>query len=395
MPAGHVVVAPDKFKGSLTAPQVAAAVAAGLRRFMPTVDVRLAPVADGGDGLLEAVAACGYSLVPVAPSGPTGAPVDAAFARRGSTAVIELAQASGLRRLPDGRLDAMHASSRGTGEVLRAALDAGCDQIIVGLGGSACTDGGAGMLQALGVGLTDRRGRELGPGGAALEDLHTVDLHGLDPRLADVTVVLASDVDNPLLGPQGAAAVYGPQKGATAAQVAQLEAGLDRWARFLAEATGADMSERFGAGAAGGVGFAALAVLDATPRPGIELILDLIGFDDLVAGARLTITGEGLLDEQSLRGKAPVGVAAAAARHGVPTIVITGRCSLSLEEAQAGGLRAAYALTTLEPDSSVCLRDAGRLVEELAAAVVAPEWLGGVRIESAIIGCRPRGRNAR
>ena len=341
--AGHVVVAPDKFKGSLSAAEVAAHVAAGLRRFMPTLDVRLAPVADGGDGLIEAVAACGYSLVPVAATGPAGEPVDAAFARRGSTAVIELAETSGLRRLPDGRLAAMHASSRGTGEVLRAALDGGCDQIIVGLGGSACTDGGAGMLQALGASLTDRQGRELGPGGAALEELHAVDLRGLDPRLADVTVVLASDVDNPLLGPQGAAAVYGPQKGATAAQVVQLEAGLDRWARLLAEATGEDVSETPSAGAAGGVGFAALAVLDATPRPGIELILDLIGFDELLPGARLVITGEGSLDEQSLHGKAPVGVAAAAARHGVPTIAISGRCSLSSEKAQAAGLRATSA----------------------------------------------------
>jgi glycerate 2-kinase len=375
--AGHVVVAPDKFKGSLTAPQVAAHVAAGLQRFMPTADVRLAPVADGGDGTLEAVAACGYSLVPVVVSGPTGQPVDAAFARRGGTAVVELAEASGLRRLSYGRLDAMHASSRGTGELMRAALDADCDQIIVGLGGSACTDGGAGMLQALGLRLLDRQGRELGPGGAALQALHAVDLEGLDPRLIGARIVLASDVDNPLLGPKGAAAVYSPQKGATVAEVALLDNALRRWAEVLAEATREDMSRRPGAGAAGGVGFAALAVLDAELQPGIELILDLIEFDELLPGARLVITGEGSLDQQSLHGKAPVGVAAAAARHGSPTIAVAGRCSLSAEEVQAGGMRAAYALTSLEPDSSVCIREAGRLLEELAASVVAPEWLGG------------------
>jgi glycerate kinase len=327
--------------------------------------------------MLEAVAVRGFSLELVVVSGPTGQPVEAAFARRGRTAVVELAEASGLRRLPDGRLDPLRASSRGTGELLRAALDAGCDQLVLGLGGSASTDGGAGMLQALGARLIDKQGRELGPGGAVLWDLHAVDLEGLDPRLAGVDVVLAGDVDNPLLGPKGAAAVYGPQKGATAAEVAQLEAGLQRWARVLAEATGGDVSETPSAGAAGGVGFAALAVLDATPQPGIELILDLIEFDSLVRGAQLVITGEGSLDEQSLHGKAPVGVASAAARHGVATIAIAGRCSLSSQQAQAGGLRAAYALTSLQADSAVCIRDAGRLLEELVATVVAPEWLGG------------------
>jgi len=374
---GHVVVAPDKFKGSLTAQQVASHIAAGLRRFMPTADVRLAPVADGGDGTLAAVVSRGYSLVRVAVSGPTGRPVDAAFAKRAETAVVELAEASGLRRLPGGRPDAMHASSRGTGELMRAALDAQCKQIIVGLGGSACTDGGAGMLQALGVRLLDTHGGELGAGGAALKALHAVDLGGLDPRLSDARIVLASDVDNPLFGPHGAAAVYSPQKGATVKEVALLDNALRRWAGVLAQASGRDMSHRKGAGAAGGVGFGALAVLDAELRPGIELILDLIDFDRLLLGACLVVTGEGSLDQQSLSGKAPVGVALAAARHGLATVAVAGRCSLSAEELRAGGIRAAYALSSLESDPAVCIRDAGRLLEQLVAEAVAPEWLGG------------------
>lgn len=372
---GHIVVAPDKFKGSLTAPRVAAHLASGLRRFAPGVDLRLAPVADGGDGTLDAVAARGYSLETVVVTGPTGEPVPAMFARRGNTAVVELAEASGLRRLPSGRLDPMAATSRGTGELLRAALDAGCDHIVVGIGGSACTDGGAGMLQALGVRLLDRAGHDLGPGGAALRELNAVDLEPLDPRLGDVRIVLASDVDNPLLGPTGAAAVYGPQKGATTAQVGELDTALRRWAEILAQVTGEDLSASPSGGAAGGVGFAALAVLHAELRPGIELIMDLIEFDALLPGARLVITGEGSLDRQSLHGKAPVGVAAAAAPHGVPTIAVAGICSLSAKDLQSGGLRAAYALTDIEPDPAVCIRDADRLLEQLAATVVGPEWI--------------------
>ena len=374
---GHVVVAPDKFKGSLTAGQVARHVAAGLRRALPGIDVREAPVADGGDGTVEAVVARGYELVSAVVSGPTGLPVAAAFGRHGRRAVIELSEASGLRRLPDARLDAVNASSRGTGELVRAALDAGCDEIVIGVGGSACTDGGAGMLQALGVRVLDGQGRELGPGGAALEGVVRVDPAGLDPRIRQARVVLASDVDNPLLGTAGAAAVYGPQKGAAVEQVAVLDANLHRWADAVAKATGSDASGQPGAGAAGGVGFAALAVLGAEMRPGIEVVLGLIGFEELLPGARLAITGEGSLDLQSLHGKAPVGVASAARKHGLQTIAVAGRCVLSAAELRSGGLSAAYALTGLEPDPRICMREAGRLLEELAAAVIAPRWLSG------------------
>lgn len=368
-------MAPDKFTGSLSAPEAAAHIAAALHRVLPDVEVRLQPVADGGDGTLDAVLACGFTRVPVSVSGPTGVAVDAALGRRGGTALVELAEASGSRRLPQRRPEPMLASSYGTGELVCAALDGGADTVVLGVGGSASTDGGAGMLQALGARLRDAQGQEVGTGGGALADVAAVDLSGLDPRLAATRVVLASDVDNPLVGRDGAAAVYAPQKGASQAQVAALDAALRRWARVLTEATGHDMSGRRAAGAAGGVGFAALAALGAELRPGIELILDLVGFDDLVSGARLVITGEGSFDRQSLRGKAAVGVAAAAARHGVPTVGVVGRCTVPADDVRAAGLRAVYTLESLEPDLETSLRSAGVLVERLVASRLAPDWL--------------------
>lgn len=358
----HVLIAPDKFKGSLSAPQVAAHVAAGLRRAVPGIDVREVPIADGGDGTLDAALAAGFERVPVTASGPTGELVATGYARRGDTAVVELADVSGLARLP-GRRAPLTATSYGTGEVIRAALDDGCRTIVLGLGGSACTDGGAGMAAALGMRLLDAHGDELGPGGAALALLDTVDTTGLHPGLAEAEIVVASDVDNPLLGEHGAAAVYGPQKGASAAQVERLDAALARWATVL---DAHDVATRAGAGAAGGVGFAALALLGAVVRPGIEYLLDLVGFHDHLADASLVVTGEGSLDEQTLRGKAPAGVAAAARAAGVPVVAVAGRCLLSAEALTAAGFAGACALTDLESDPRRCVAEAGPLLERLA-----------------------------
>jgi len=358
----HVLIAPDKFKGSLSAPQVAAHVAAGLRRAVSGIDVREVPVADGGDGTLDAALAAGFERVPVTASGPTGEPVATGYARRGDTAVVELADVSGLARLP-GRRVPLTATSYGTGEVIRAALDDGCRTIVLGLGGSACTDGGAGMAAALGMRLLDAHGDELGPGGAALALLDTVDPMGLHPGLAGAEIVVASDVDNPLLGEHGAAAVYGPQKGASAAQVERLDAALARWVEVLGAQ---DVATRVGAGAAGGVGFAALALLGAVMRPGIEYLLDLVGFHDHLADASLVVTGEGSLDEQTLRGKAPAGVAAAAREAGVPVVAVAGRCLLSDEALTAAGFAGACALTDLEPDPRRSVAEAGPLLERLA-----------------------------
>jgi glycerate 2-kinase len=371
---GHVVIAPDKFKGSLDAADVAAAIEAGVHRFDPDRVTRTTVVADGGEGTLAALTAHGFTPSTVTVSGPTGEPVRAAFGIRGDQAVVELAQASGLGRLPAGP-DPLGATSRGTGELIRAALDAGCRQIILGLGGSAGTDGGAGMLEALGARLIFSPSPSSRVGGAALRSVRALDLTGLDHRLAGAEILLAGDVDNPLLGPDGAAAVYAPQKGADPAQVALLEEGLATWAEVVADATGHHLAERPGAGAAGGVGFGALAVLGARIRPGIDLVLELCGFERIVAGAALVITGEGSLDRQSLNGKAPVGVAKAAARSGVATVAVAGVVTLSPQDVDRAGLLGAFPLTDLEPDPRRCIAEAARLLEKLVATTVAPLFL--------------------
>ncbi|WP_431893159.1 glycerate kinase [Nonomuraea sp. bgisy101] len=384
----HVLVAPDKFKGSLTAAEVAARVSAGLG--VPTVEL---PVADGGDGTVDAAVACGFTRVTLNVTGPTGTQVPASYAWLPTAAahadadpypvaVIELAEASGLRRLP-GDAEPLTATSRGTGELVADAVRRGARRIVLGLGGSASTDGGAGMVQALGARLLDVEGDELARGGAALRDLAKIDISGFID-ISGVEFVVASDVDNPLLGPHGAAAVYGPQKGATPDEVVLLEGALGRLAAVATQTHGLlgavehdgtprpmGVAGAPGAGAAGGVGFAALAFLHAEIRPGIEYLLELLGFDDQVQGARLVITGEGSLDEQSLRGKAPVGVAQAAAKTGVPVIAVCGRRTLTDEALRAAGIEAAYALTDIEPDPARCMAEAGPLLERLAARVAA------------------------
>ncbi|GAA3149394.1 glycerate kinase [Planomonospora alba] len=427
--SGHIVIAPDKFKGSLTGAEVATRVAAGLG---PQAAVVALPVADGGDGTVEAVVACGFERVEVEVTGPVGEPVLAAYAWHPSgtpggpageagpavpTAVIELAEASGLRRLPpardasagagpveaapagDGsarhagpaahggvRLAPLTATSRGTGELIAHAVRRGARRVVLGLGGSACTDGGTGMMAALGVRFLDAEGRELPPGGAALRALERIDTSGMT-ALGGVEFVVACDVDNPLLGPYGAAAVYAPQKGADADGVKVLEAGLARLAAVAAHTHGLagaaehdgvvrsmGVAAQPGAGAAGGVGFAAVAFLRAEIRPGIEYLLDLLGFRRRLAGARLVVTGEGSLDEQTLRGKAPAGVAAAAGEAGVPVVAVCGRRALGDDELRAAGIRAAYALTDIEPDPARCMAEAGPLLERLAAKLAA-DWL--------------------
>ena len=370
----RVLVAPDKFKGSLSAAQVAEHVAAGLQAAVPGVAVDRLPVADGGDGTVEAAVSAGYRRVPVQAEGPTGEPVRSAYAERAGVAVIELADVSGLRRLPRGRLAPLTTSSHGTGDVLRAALDAGCGRIVLGVGGSASTDGGAGMVEALGVRLLDEDDEPLPRGGGELGRLRRLDLAGLHPALRTAEVVVASDVDNPLYGPHGAAAVYGPQKGATAEEVAVLDEALRHWAAVVAATTGRDSADVPGAGAAGGVAFAAIAVLGATLRPGIELVLDLIGFADRMPGCALVVTGEGSLDEQTLRGKAPAGVAAAARAAGVPVVAVAGRCLLEPAALREAGIQRAYALSDLEPDTVRSMAGAGPLLEQLARRIAA-DWL--------------------
>ncbi|MFI0451728.1 glycerate kinase [Actinomadura sp. 6N118] len=379
---GQVVIAPDKFKGSLTAVEVAAHVAAGLRRVRPDLPLVAMPVADGGDGTVDAAVACGFARLRTTVTGPTGEQVIASYAIRDDTAVIELAEASGLRRLPGGEPAPLTASSHGTGELIDAAIRGGARRIVLGLGGSACTDGGSGMAAALGVRLLDADGEPLPPGGAALRSLASIDTAGLAERLRGVTVIVASDVDSPLLGPEGAAAVFGPQKGASPGQVRILENGLSRLETIARRDLGAFAAKRPGAGAAGGVGFGAMVFLNATVRPGISYLLDLLGFADQVAGARLVITGEGSLDRQSLRGKAPIGVARAAAKAAVPAVAVSGRRALTGEQLRKARLQSAYALTDIEPDPERCMAEAGPLLERLAEEIgrkwlVEPAPMGG------------------
>ncbi|MEU1454351.1 glycerate kinase [Streptomyces avermitilis] len=364
----RVLIAADKFKGSLTAVQVAERVTAGLRRVTPAVEVEALPVADGGDGTVDAAVAAGFERRAVRVAGPLGEEVTAAFALRGGTAVVEMAEASGLQRLPKGVFAPLTASTYGSGELLRAALDAGARTIVFGVGGSATTDGGAGMLAALGARFVDAEGEPVAPGGGGLSELALADLSGLDPRLADVELVLASDVDNPLTGPKGAPAVYGPQKGAAPDDVATLDAALGHFASVLEKAIGPQAAEYAaapGAGAAGGIGYGAL-VLGARFRPGIEVMLDVLGFAPALDRATLVITGEGSLDEQTLHGKAPAGVAAAARAAGKEVVAVCGRLALPPQELGRAGIRRAYPLTEVEPDIAQCIADAGPILERVA-----------------------------
>ncbi|MEU1656514.1 glycerate kinase [Streptomyces griseofuscus] len=367
----RVLIAADKFKGSLTAVQVAERVTAGLRRVVPDLVVEALPVADGGDGTVAAAVAAGFERREVRVAGPLGETVTAAFALREGTAVVEMAEASGLHRLPAGVFAPLTASTYGSGELLRAALDAGARTIVFGVGGSATTDGGAGMLAALGARFLGEGGAPVPPGGGGLAGLARADLSALDPRLSSVSLVLASDVDNPLTGPKGAPAVYGPQKGASPEDVRALDAALGHYVAVLEDSVGARAVEYAaapGAGAAGGIGYGAL-LLGARFRPGIEIMLDVLGFAPALSRASLVITGEGSLDEQTLHGKAPAGVAAAARAAGKEVVAVCGRLALEDRALRSAGISRAYPLTSVEPDVSRCIADAGPILERLAARI--------------------------
>jgi glycerate kinase len=336
-----VVVAPDSFKGSLSAVQAAEAMERGVIEAWPDSRVVKIPIADGGEGTVEAlVSSTSGRYVTSTVRGPLGQPVEARWGVLGDgrTAVIEMAAASGLTLVPPGRRDPRIASTFGTGQLVRAALDAGFRRVVIGIGGSATNDGGSGMAKALGVRFLDGRGDTLPEGGAALSRLVSVDLTRVDPRLAETEILVACDVDNPLTGPRGASAVYGPQKGATPAVVAELDEALERYARVSLEGTGRDVARLPGAGAAGGLGAGLLFFTPARLVPGIDLVLDSTRFDDQVRGASLVIVGEGRTDHQTAMGKAPVGVARVASRHGVPVLLVSGSLGPGAEEVLAHGI---------------------------------------------------------
>jgi glycerate kinase len=371
----RVLLAPDKFKGTLSGAEVAAALAEGIRSGWPAAEVLSVPVADGGDGSLAAFEAVGFERVTLTATSATGTPAPTWYVRRGEDAVVELAEVAGLAKMgtPRAPLAPLTATSRGLGEVIAHALDAGCDRVLVGIGGSASTDGGLGLVQALGARVHDASGAEVGPGGEGAATVATLDLAGLHPRLATARIELACDVDNPLTGPDGAAAVYGPQKGADPEQVRRLDAALDHWADVVVAATGRDHRADPGAGAAGGVGFGAVAILGATLRPGAQLMLDQLGFAEALAGADLVVTGEGSLDEQTLRGKAPAAVAAAGRAAGVPVIAVAGRCLLDLPRLRAAGFDGVYTLLDEAATPQQALDEGAALLRRIGARL--GDWL--------------------
>ncbi|HEY0394678.1 MAG TPA: glycerate kinase [Candidatus Elarobacter sp.] len=335
----RVVVAPDKFKGSLDAARVADALAAGVRDVLADADCALIPMADGGDGTVEAFVAGGATRRTARVSGALGAPVDAGYAREGRTAIVEMAAASGLALL-DGKLDPRRATTRGTGELLRDALDGGATRIVLGIGGSATTDGGAGALAALGARFLAEDGEVLDPAPLALARVARVDLDGLDGRLQGVDLAVACDVDNPLIGPNGAAAVYGPQKGASPEDVRFLDGVLARLADAMTAATGRDQRARPGAGAAGGLGWALASACGARLQPGVALVAEVRGLARALRGADWCFTGEGRIDEQTLRGKVVDGVAVLARAAGAPVIAFGGSIDPAVEaRLRARGVR--------------------------------------------------------
>jgi len=358
----RVVCAPDSFKESMTAVDAAHAMARGVRAARPDADCDICPVSDGGEGFVDAMAAsCGGERVTARVHGPLGEPVDAGWlALPDGRAAIEMAAASGLELVPPHQRDPTRATTYGTGQLIAAALDAGCTRILVGIGGSATCDGGAGMAQALGVRFWTPDGKPCvcGLAGGGLADIARIDRDRMHPRIADAQIVVACDVTNPLCGPRGSAAVYGPQKGATPAQVRQLDDGL----AHLAAVCGVD-ADVPGFGAAGGMGFGLVTFLGAQMQRGIGLVLDAIGFEQRVAGADLCLTGEGRLDGQSLSGKTVVGVARAAQRAGVPTHALVGATGDGAEAALAHGLSGIHIIAPGLPLAESMRRGAALLAE--------------------------------
>ena len=340
-----IVIAPDSFKESLTALEVAEAIEAGLKKVLPDAEYVKVPMADGGEGTVQSlVDATEGRLISAEVCAPLGNKVKAEFGLSGDgrTAIIEMAAASGLHLVPPEARNPLRTTSYGTGELILAALDEGVEKIIVGIGGSATNDGGAGMLQALGALLLDAQHQPIGAGGGCLQDLAAIDLSGLDKRLAGVEIVVACDVDNPLCGEKGASAVFGPQKGATPEMVQALDSGLLHFAAIAARDLGLDIQSPAGAGAAGGMGGGVLLLPDARLQAGVQIVMEAVKLAEKVQDADLVITGEGRMDAQSVHGKTPIGVAHTAKAFGKPVIAIVGCLREDYEVVYAQGIDAVF-----------------------------------------------------
>lgn len=331
-----IVVAPDSFKGGMTAKEAADAIETGIQPIFPDAEIVKVPMADGGEGTVQSlVDATDGQLIHETVTGPLGTSVDGVYGilGDGQTAVIEMAAASGIQYVDEHTHNPLITTTYGTGELMIAALNRGVTQLILGIGGSATNDGGAGMAQALGVQLLDATGTELAPGGGTLDQLTRIDLSQVDPRIADTQILIASDVTNPLVGPDGASAVFGPQKGATSAMVVQLDANLTHYAAVIQETLGVDLATYPGAGAAGGLGAGLLAFTKSEMRKGIEIVIEYAGLKEKAQGADLVFTGEGGIDFQTKFGKTPYGVAQAtkAVAPNAPVVVVAGNVGQGIE----------------------------------------------------------------
>jgi glycerate kinase len=366
----RVVVAPDKFKGSLTAVEAAEAIALGVRDALPDAEIVTCPVADGGEGTLDVLEAAGARIVRLTVRGPLEEPVNARYAVLEGTAYVESARACGIEFVEPSPETALAAHTWGVGELLVDALMHGARRLVLTVGGTASTDGGAGMLSALGAGVLDAFGAPVGLGGGTLSRVASTELTPVRERLAGVSVAVATDVTNPLLGPDGAAAVFGPQKGAGPEEVAALDAALGRWAHALQVGGAPDVSRVPGAGAGGGVAAGAIAGLGATVESGFDLIAGLTGVDEALEGADLVITGEGSLDEQSLNGKAPAGIAARARPRGVPLMALAGRIQLDEAGLASLGVIASSALIDHAESLDHARANAAELLRVRAAILV-------------------------
>ena len=379
-----VVIAPQSFKGSISALDAARAMEEGVLRVVPDAETVLVPVADGGDGTLDTlVDAMGGEVRSATVTGPVGKPVTAEWGALGDgrTAVIEMARTSGLALLSLAERDPLHATTYGLGEVVREALDAGFRRFIVGIGGSATNDGGAGMAQALGVRLLDEAGRDLPPGGAALAGLRSIDMSGLDERATGARFSVACDVSNPLTGPEGASAVYGPQKGATPGMVEQLDAALKNFAGVVERDIGTSIDAVPGSGASGGLGGGMMAFLGGSLQAGVDIVLDHVGLDDRLEGADLVLTGEGRIDFQTVYNKAPIGVARRAKRKGIPVIAVCGSLGKGYEDVHAEGIDVVVSIVS----APMTLDEASARASELIADTVA-EAMRSMKVGSTVFG---------
>ncbi|OZB91598.1 glycerate kinase [Paenibacillus sp. XY044] len=367
-----IVIAPDSFKGSIRAADAAAAIGRGVKRALPGAETILVPMADGGEGTLDSLTRFSGAKAKVRVTDPLGRPVDAEYGliHGGSTCVVELASASGLELVTAEERDPLRTTTYGTGEIIRRALDAGCRQFIMAIGGSATNDGGAGIMQALGLRLLDEAGQPVGRGGLELQRVAGIDMGGMDARLAESTFVIASDVQNPLLGPNGASHVYGPQKGATPEMVAMLEQGMRVWADRIQEATGLRVHDLPGAGAAGGVGAALLAFFKAGMRRGIDIVIEHSGFKGHLEGADLVITGEGRMDAQTASGKTPMGIAQEARQRGIPVIALAGSVGPGIGPLYEAGILSVHSIVNGPMALEEAMARAGELLELSAEQVI-------------------------